>query len=159
MWKVTAYGKTQINFLANPKNRYRYNAERYEVLCNSIWGKSDRDFPLSSTISFFLPLFLNAGDIRDTGSIPGLGRSPEERHVNSNIFAWRIPMDRGPGGQQSIGLQRARHGWSDWALTALSQSIHLYRDFFHSQKSQQTSLRIYFLAIILFFLPSWNQVF
>ena len=95
MWKVTAYGKTQMNFLANPQNRCRYNAEQCEVLCNSIWGKSDRDlFPLSSTISFILWLFLSAGDIRDTGSIRGLARSPKEEHVNSNILAWRTPMDR-----------------------------------------------------------------
>ena len=33
---------------------------------------------------------------RDLGSIPGLGRSPGELHVNhSSILAWRIPVDRG----------------------------------------------------------------
>ena len=26
--------------------------------------------------------------------------------THSRILAWRIPMDRGPGGLQSIGLQR-----------------------------------------------------
>ena len=37
-----------------------------------------------------------AGDIRDAGSIPGLGRSPEEEMAtHSSILAWRIPMDRG----------------------------------------------------------------
>ena len=136
MWKVTAYGKTQMNFLANPQNRCRYNAEQCEVLCNSIWGKSDRDlFPLSSTISFILWLFLSAGDIRDTGSIRGLARSPKEEHVNSNILAGEPPWTEGPGGLQSIGLQRIRHDWSDSALTALSQSVHLYRDFSHLQES------------------------
>ena len=35
-------------------------------------------------------------DIRDSGSIPGLGRSPEEEMAtHSSILAWRIPMDRG----------------------------------------------------------------
>ena len=38
----------------------------------------------------------NAGDRRDASSIPGLGRSPGGEQVPlSNIFAWRIPMDRG----------------------------------------------------------------
>ena len=36
----------------------------------------------------------NAGDIRDTGSIPGWGRYPEEGSGNrSSVIAWRIPMD------------------------------------------------------------------
>ena len=38
----------------------------------------------------------NAGDVRDTDSIPGSGRSPEGGHAtHSGILAWRIPMDRG----------------------------------------------------------------
>ena len=38
----------------------------------------------------------NARDIRAASSIPGLGRSPGGEQVPlSNIFAWRIPMDRG----------------------------------------------------------------
>ena len=32
----------------------------------------------------------------DLGSIPGLGRSPEESMTtHSSILAWRIPMDKG----------------------------------------------------------------
>ena len=38
----------------------------------------------------------NAGDIRDTGLIPGWGRSPDVGHGNpSSILAWRAHMDRG----------------------------------------------------------------
>ena len=38
----------------------------------------------------------HAGDIRDAGSIPGLGIPPEEgMATHSSIFAWRLPMDRG----------------------------------------------------------------
>ena len=34
----------------------------------------------------------NAGDIRDTGSIPGSGRTPGEGHVtHSSILVWTIP--------------------------------------------------------------------
>ena len=38
----------------------------------------------------------NGGDIRDTGSIPGLGKSPEERHGNPLQYSdLENPMDRG----------------------------------------------------------------
>ena len=38
----------------------------------------------------------NAGDLRDAGLIPGLGRFLEEgMATHFSILAWRIPMDRG----------------------------------------------------------------
>ena len=50
----------------------------------------------------------NAGDIRDTGSVPGSGDPLEESMAtHSRLLAWRIPEE--PGGLQSIGLQRVRH--------------------------------------------------
>ena len=46
----------------------------------------------------------NAGDLRDLGSIPGLGRSLEEGvATHSSILVWRIPWTEEPGGLQSIG--------------------------------------------------------
>ena len=44
----------------------------------------------------------NAGDIRDVGSIPGSGRSPEggKTAIHSSILAWRIPWTEEPGGLQ-----------------------------------------------------------
>ena len=36
----------------------------------------------------------NAGDIRDSGSVPGSGRFPVGGHGNSLQIAWRILMDR-----------------------------------------------------------------
>ena len=55
-------------------------------------------------------LLANAGDIKEVGSIPVLGRSPEEgKATHSSIVARRIPWTEEPGGQQSIGLQRVRH--------------------------------------------------
>ena len=50
----------------------------------------------------------NSGDIRDTGSIPGLGRSPGGMATHSSILAWRLPQTEKPGGLQSIGSQRVR---------------------------------------------------
>ena len=52
----------------------------------------------------------NAGDIRDAGSIAGLGRSPGEgMATHSSILAWRIPWAGEPGGLQSMGSQRVEH--------------------------------------------------
>ena len=47
----------------------------------------------------------NAGDIRDSDSVPGLGRAPGGGHINhSSFLAWRIPWTEEPGGLQSITL-------------------------------------------------------
>ena len=55
-------------------------------------------------------LCANAGDIRDSGSIPGLGRSLEEGVApHSSILAWRIPWAEKSGGLQSTGSQRVGH--------------------------------------------------
>ena len=35
--------------------------------------------------------------------------------THSSILAWRIPWTEEPSGLQSMGLQRARHAWSDTA--------------------------------------------
>ena len=52
----------------------------------------------------------NAGDIRDAGSIPGMGRSPREgKATHSSILAKRIPRREEPGKLQSIGLQRTEY--------------------------------------------------
>ena len=51
----------------------------------------------------------NAGDVRDVGSVPGLGSFPGGGHGNSSILAWRIPWMEEPGGLQSIRSQTARH--------------------------------------------------
>ena len=42
----------------------------------------------------------NAGDIRDTGSIPGL---EEGMATHSSTLAWTVPWTEEPGGLQSIG--------------------------------------------------------
>ena len=40
----------------------------------------------------------NAGDSGDAGSIPGLGKSPEEGlATHSSILAWKIPLTEEPG--------------------------------------------------------------
>ena len=64
--------------------------------------------------------FANAGDIRDAGLIPGLGRSPRRGHGNPLQYpCLENPWIEEPGGLQSMGLQ----SWmqlSDFAL------LHMY---------------------------------
>ena len=50
----------------------------------------------------------NAGDVRDPGSIPGLGSSPLEKEMatHSNILAWRLPWTEESGGLQSMVWKR-----------------------------------------------------
>ena len=52
----------------------------------------------------------NAGDVRDIGSLPELGRSLEKgMATHSSILAWRIPWTEGAGGLQFMGLHRVGH--------------------------------------------------
>ena len=52
----------------------------------------------------------NAGDLRDTGLLPGLGRCPGGGHGNPlQCSCLEKPMDRGPGELQLAGIQRIRH--------------------------------------------------
>ena len=53
-------------------------------------------------------LHANGGDLRDSGSIPGLGRSPGG-NGNPLQFAWRTPWTGEPGGLQSMGLHKVGH--------------------------------------------------
>ena len=48
----------------------------------------------------------NAGDKRDKGLIPGLGRSLQEIMAT---HSWEIPWREEPGRLQSIGSQRLGH--------------------------------------------------
>ena len=67
----------------------------------------------------------SAGDMRDSGSISGSGRSPEEGCGNPfSILAWRIPWTEEPGGLRSMGLERVRHEWSfEHATHLTSESV------------------------------------
>ena len=49
---------------------------------------------------------VNAGDIKDVGAIPGLGRFPGKGHGNPLQYSCMgNPWTEEPGGLQSIGLQ------------------------------------------------------
>ena len=52
----------------------------------------------------------NAGDIRDSGLIPGLEDPLEEGlAMHSSILGWRMSWTEEPSGLQPIGLQILRH--------------------------------------------------
>ena len=52
-------------------------------------------------------MLASAGGIRDVGSVPELGRSPAGEYDNTlQGSCLENPMDREPGGLQSIGSQR-----------------------------------------------------
>ena len=64
-----------------------------------------KSFPGGSVVK---NLPANAGDARDAGSVPELGRSPEGENGNhSSILAWRIPWTEEPGGLQFMGLKES----------------------------------------------------
>ena len=66
-------------------------------------GEPEGEFPDNSVLK---NLPATAGDTRDTGSIPGSGRSPGGGNGNPLQYSsWRIPWTEEPGGLQSTGLQ------------------------------------------------------
>ena len=61
----------------------------------------------------------NEGEIRDTDSIPGSGKSLEKgMATHSSVLAWRVPGTGEPGGLPSMGSHRVRHDCSDLAAAA-----------------------------------------
>ena len=51
----------------------------------------------------------NAGDARDMGSVPGLGRSPGEGNGNPPQYScWENPMDRGAWWATVHGVAKSR---------------------------------------------------
>ena len=59
---------------------------------------------------------VSAGDIRDTGSIPGLERSLEkEMATHSSLLAWRIPWSEKPSRLQS----------TEWKVSDITERLTL----------------------------------
>ena len=66
----------------------------------------------------------NSGDIKDVGSIPGLGRSPGEGNGNPLQYSClENPMDRGAWRAGIHGVAKSRT-WLKWLST--SEKIELY---------------------------------
>ena len=81
----------------------------------SPWGHKESYMTEQLSLSLQVTLVVknslaNAGDLRDTVSIPGLGRSPGGGNGNPLQYSCLgNPLDRGACGLQSVGLQRVRH--------------------------------------------------
>ena len=51
----------------------------------------------------------NAGDVRDVGSIPGLGRSPGGEHGNTLLYSCLVnPMDTGVWWATVLGIAESQ---------------------------------------------------
>ena len=62
-------------------------------------------------------------NVRDLGSVPGLGRSPGGGHDNPLRYScWRIPRTEEPGGLQSMGSQRVGDSWATKHLSRAAGS-------------------------------------
>ena len=70
-------------------------------------------------------LLANAGDIRDEGSIPRLGRSPGGGHDNPLQDSWlEDQMTEEPGGLPYLWSHWVGHYWSD--LAGMHSHIHIF---------------------------------
>ena len=108
-WYITIYWENTGYRTANE------NGERSRKSC-IVSFQTHKTFPTSQVTLVVKNLPANAGDVKDQGLIPGLGRStregnsyPLQHSCLENLWTEE------PGGLRSLGLQRARHNWSDWA--------------------------------------------
>ena len=69
---------------------------------HSLWSKRNIASQVGPVVK---NLPASAGDVRDVGSIPGLGRSPGGGYGNP----WGIPWTEEPGGLWSLGSHRFGH--------------------------------------------------
>ena len=80
------------------------------------WGYGSKwGFPGGSVVKNHLPI----QETQET-KIWSVGQEDsleEEMATHSSILAWKIPWTDEPGGLQSMGSQRVRYNWVDWACT------------------------------------------
>ena len=88
----------------------------------------------------------NAGDIRNLGSIPGLGRSGEGGPGNPyQILAGRIPWTEKSGGLQSIG-----HTESDMTEATLHAGIKVLGYFLLPLIPSQVDGKLYTILFLIY---------
>ena len=70
--------------------------------------QSNANYRASQVAPVVKNLPANAGDTRDMGSIPGLGRSPGKGNGNPLQYSClEMPWTEEPGGLQSMGSQKS----------------------------------------------------
>ena len=90
-----------------PKQKKSHRCRKQTMVTKEGKGEGDK-------LTHFYTLFPGGSDGKasacnagDSGSIPGLGRSPGEGNAtHSSILAWRIPQTEEHGRLQSMGSQR-----------------------------------------------------
>ena len=81
--------------------------------------QSNANYRASQVAPVVKNLPANAGDTRDMGSIPGLGRSPGKGNGNPLQYSClEMPWTEEPGGLQSMGSQK-----SDLTEHAYTQNV------------------------------------
>ena len=99
----------------------------------------------------------NAGDIRDTGSIPGSGRSPGggNGHPLSSILGWRIPWTEDPGGLRSTGSQRVGNQWPSRQQEWYETSCYVFSNYlcllFRARLFNSQFFKLGYLSFFFFF--------
>ena len=93
-WKIPGTGEPGGR-LSMGSHRVRYD---WSDLAAAAAATSTSEAYLVVLVVKNLPV--NAGDVRDMGSIPGSGRFPRKEGMatHSSILAWRIPWTEEPGG-------------------------------------------------------------
>ena len=77
----------------------REGRQKSAAISREVGQREDFFFLESERLDLAKESTCNAGDAGDTSLIPGLGRSPGDRHgTNSSVLAWRIPWTEEPGG-------------------------------------------------------------
>ena len=93
--------------------RHSHSDQRFELEQNKrAWPMLQKGFPCGTSGK---ETACQCKRLRDTGSIPGSGRSPGEG--NGNPLQHSIPWTEVPGRLQSIASQTVRHNWSNLACT------------------------------------------
>ena len=93
----------------------------------------------------------NAGDIRDTGSTPGSGRSPEEgMATHPSILAWRIPMD-GRAWQAIVHRVTKSWTWLKWLSTHTHNISYVYLIVHYIPRTYLTIGSLYLLLTFIQF--------
>ena len=84
------------------------------IICDNILRASiifRINFPQVALVVKNLPA--NAGDARDVGSVPGLGKSPAEGNGNALQYSWlKNSVGREAWQAAVLGSQRVEHDWA-----------------------------------------------
>ena len=98
----------------------------------------------SQVVQWLKNLPINAGDVRDTGSIPGSGRSPGEEHGNPLQYSsLENLMDRGAGWATVHGVAKSQTQLKRLSMHACIVALQMLCYFLLHSKVDQLYLHIY----------------